>query len=228
MKPPVAQLCEFSITSSENYELKVYQHPECNDLELEQARSSNTNGSTSSGVNAQVLGTVIETIKNKPEMAKVTFQVQTQWQNGDGFKITSTGKNFQIGGQTVERREAYTLASDYPDEMGGMSKGPTVCEMCMASIGSCVSQTIVAYATMIGVQLDSIRIQTEGDVDIRGFTGVSEDVRPGAQEFRMDIHLESKTASKEQLEKLYELGNRFSPAIDTMTHGTTIKTTYKR
>jgi uncharacterized OsmC-like protein len=195
---------------------------------LEQSRSSNTNGSTSSGVNAQVLGTVIETIKNQPEMAKVTFQVQTQWQNGDGFKITSTGKNFQIGGQTVERREAYTLASDYPDEMGGMSKGPTVCEMCMASIGSCISQTIVAYATMMGVQLDSITIETEGDVDIRGFTGVSEDVRPGAQEFRMDIHLESKTASKEQLEKLYELGNRFSPAIDTLTHGTTIKTTYKR
>ena len=218
----------FPLLAQKINELKVYQHPEYNDLELEQSRSSNTNGSTISGVNAQVLGTVIETIKNKPEMAKVTFQVQTQWQNGDGFKITSTGKNFQIGGQTVERREAYTLASDYPDEMGGMSKGPTVCEMCMASIGSCISQTIVAYATMIGVQLDSIRIQTEGDVDIRGFTGVSEDVRPGAQEFRMDIHLESKTASKEQLEKLYELGNRFSPAIDTMTHGTTIKTTYKR
>jgi uncharacterized OsmC-like protein len=196
---------------------------------LEQSRSSNTYGSiSSSGVNAQVLGTVIETIKNKPEMAKVTFQVQTQWQNGDGFKITSTGKNFQIGGQTIERQESYTLASDYPDEMGGMSKGPTVCEMCMASIGSCISQTIVAYATMMGVQLDSISIQTEGDVDIRGFMGVSEKVRPGAQEFRMDIHLESKTASKEQLEKLYELGNRFSPAIDTLTHGTTIKTTYNR
>ena len=140
-------------------------------------------------------------------MAKVTFQMQTHWQSGDGFKITSTGKNFQIGGQTVERREAFTVASDYPNEMGGMSKGPTVCEMCMASIASCVSQTIVAYATMMGVQLDSIRIQTEGDIDIRGFTGVSE---------------------KEQLAKLYELGKRFSPAIDTLAHGTTIKTTYMR
>ncbi len=65
-------------------------------------------------------------------------------------------------------------------------------------------------------------------MDIRGFTGVSEDVRQGAQEFRVNIHLDSKIASKEQLEKLYELGKRFSPAIDTMTHGTTIKATYKR
>jgi putative redox protein len=191
--------------------------------------SSSSNAITSgnsSGVNAQVLGTVIETIKNQPEMAKVTFQVKTQWQNGDGFKITSTGKDFQIGGQTINRREAFTVVSDFPDELGGMSRGPTVCEICMATIGSCISQTIVAYATMMGIQLDSIRIETEGDVDIRGLTGVSEKVRPGAQEFRLNIHLDSKTASKEQLEKLYELGKRFSPAVDTLTHGTTIKTTY--
>lgn len=195
------------------------------------AKSSSNNTTSrgnSSGVNAQVLGTVIETIKNQPEMAKVTFQVKTQWQNGDGFKITSTGKSFQMGGQTVERRESFTLASDFPDEMGGMSRGPTVCEICMATIGSCISQTIVAFATMMGIQLDSIRIETEGDVDIRGLTGVSEKVRPGAQEFRLNIHLDSKTASKEQLEKLYELGKRFSPAVDTLTHGTTIKTTYDR
>lgn len=109
-----------------------------------------------------------------------------------------------------------------------MSKGPTVCEICMATIGSCISQTIVAYATMMGVQLDSIKIETEGDVDIRGLAGVSDKVRPGAQEFRLNIHLDSKTASKEQLEKLYELGKRFSPAVDTLTYGTTVKTTYER
>ena len=194
---------------------------------MNQSSSSNTTNS-GSGVNAQVLGTVVETIKKQPEMAKVTFQVKTQWQNGDGFKITSTGKDFQIGGQTINRREAFTVVSDFPDELGGMSKGPTVCEMCMASIGSCISQTIVAYATMMGVQLDSIRIQTEGDVDIRGFTSVSDKVRPGAQEFRLNIHLDSKTASKEELERLYELGKRFSPAVDTLTHGTTIKNTYER
>jgi putative redox protein len=70
------------------------------------------------------------------------------------------------------------------------------------------------------------RIETEGDVDIRGFTGISDKVRPSAQEFWMNIHLDSKTASKEQLEKLYKLGKKFSPAMDTLTNGTTVKTTY--
>jgi uncharacterized OsmC-like protein len=189
--------------------------------------SQSSSNTSSSGVNAQILGTVVETIKKQPEMAKVTFQVQTQWESGDGFKITSTGKDFQMGGQTIERQGSFTLVSDFPNELGGGSRGPTICEICMATIASCISQTIVAYATMMGVQLDSIRIETEGDVDIRGFTGISEVVRPGAQEFRINIDLESKTASKQQLEKLYELGKKFSPAMDTLTHGTTIKTIHK-
>jgi uncharacterized OsmC-like protein len=58
--------------------------------------------------------------------------------------------------------------------------------------------------------------------------GVSRGKIEGAQEFRINIHFDGKTATQEQLEKLYELGKRFSPAIDTLTHGTTIKTTYKK
>jgi uncharacterized OsmC-like protein len=93
----------------------------------------------------------------------------------------------------------------------------------MAGIGSCVSQTIIAYATMMGIQLDGITVETEGDLDMRGMTGVSESVRPGAQEFRLNFRLQSRTASKEQLQQLYELGKKFSPAVDTLSHGTTIK-----
>ena len=59
-------------------------------------------------------------------------------------------------------------------------------------------------------------------------SGVCRGKIEGAQEFQINIHLDSKTATKEQLEKLYELGKRFSPAMNTLTHGTTIKTTYKK
>ncbi|MCI0557660.1 MAG: OsmC family protein [Nitrososphaera sp.] len=175
------------------------------------------------GVNKEVLGAVMESIKNNPDTARITFSVKTEW-DGDGFKITSTGKDFRIGGQQIQRTNGFTLKHDFPEQMGGRSEGPTVCESCMASLSTCIAQTIVTYATMMGVQLDGIRIDTEGDVDIRGFTGLSQDVRPGAQEFRVKVHLESKSATREQLDKLYELGKMFSPAMDTLTHGTSVKT----
>ncbi len=62
----------------------------------------------------------------------------------------------------------------------------------------------------------------------RGFSAVSEMVRPGRSRISDKYYLKNKTASKEQLEELYELGNRFSPAVDKLTHGIIIKTTYKR
>jgi hypothetical protein len=53
-------------------------------------------------------------------------------------------------------------------------------------------------------------------------------VRPGRSRISDKYYLKNKTASKEQLEELHELGNRFSPAVDKLTHGIIIKTTYKR
>jgi uncharacterized OsmC-like protein len=172
------------------------------------------------GVNTQVLNTVFESMRNHPEMAKATFSVKSAW-NG-GFSVTSTSKGFRIGGQNIERNTEYRTKHDFPDQLSGEGRGPTVCESCMGSLAACLTQTIVAHATSRGIQIDSIDIDVEGDVDLRGFTGISNDVRPGAQQFRVDMNIKSNNASKEQINELYEIGKRFSPAFDTLTNGTSV------
>jgi uncharacterized OsmC-like protein len=92
----------------------------------------------------------------------------------------------------------------------------------MGSLAACLTQTIIAHATSRGIQVDSIGINVEGDVDMRGFTGISNDVRPGAQQFRVNINIKSDTASEEQINELREIGKRFSPAFDTLTNGTSV------
>jgi hypothetical protein len=57
---------------------------------------------------------------------------------------------------------------------------------------------------------------------MRGISGISNDIRPGAQQFRVKINIKSSSASKEQLEELREIGKWFSPAFDTLTNGTSI------
>jgi uncharacterized OsmC-like protein len=172
------------------------------------------------GVNTQVLNTVFESMRNHPEMAKATFSVKSAW-NG-GFSVTSTSKGFRIGGQNIERNTEYRIQHDFPDQLSGEGRGPTVCESCMGSLAACLTQTIVAHATSRGIQIDSIDIDVEGDVDLRGFTGISNDVRPGAQQFRVNMNIKSNNASKEQINELYEIGKRFSPAFDTLTNGTSV------
>jgi uncharacterized OsmC-like protein len=111
---------------------------------------------------------------------------------------------------------------DFPPEFSGEGKGPTVCEACMSSLGACITQTIVAHATARGINLDSITIDLEGNIDLRGFTGISSDIRPGAQRFKMNVNIKSSSASKEQISELYEIGKKLSPAFDTLTNGTSV------
>ncbi len=183
--------------------------------------SNSIKNSNFNGINTQILSTVFDSIKNQPKMAKATFSVKTQW-NGTGFSVTSSCKDFRIGDQVVQRNKGYTMVYDFPEQFSGEGNGPTVCESCMASLGTCITQTIVAHATSMGIKLDSINIQTEGDVDLRGFSGISSNVRPGAQEFRVNINIHSNTATKEQINQLYEIGKKLSPAFDTLTNGTSV------
>jgi uncharacterized OsmC-like protein len=171
-------------------------------------------------LNTQMLNTVFESMRNHPEMAKATFSVKSEW-NG-GFSVTSTSKGFRIGGQNIERNTEYNAQYDFPDQLSGEGRGPTVCEYCMGSLAACLAQTIVAHATFRGIHIDSIDIDVDGDVDLRGFTGISNDVRPGAQQFRVNMNIKSNNASKEQIKELYEIGKRFSPAFDTLTNGTSV------
>jgi uncharacterized OsmC-like protein len=172
------------------------------------------------GVNTQKLNTVYAAMQNQPEMAKATFYVKSEW-NG-GFSVTSSSKSFRIGGQNIERNSEYKMQYDFPNQFSGEGRGLTVCEYCMGSLAACLTQTIVAHATSRGIQIDSINIDVEGDVDLRGFTGISSDVRPGAQQFRVNMNIKSNSASKEQIDELREIGKKFSPAFDTLTNGTSV------
>jgi len=179
------------------------------------------------GVNPQQLGGLLNTLKEHPDASEARFYVKTEWtcqDEGDsgGFYVRSSCKDFQLGDQMIQRNNTYTMVFDFPPEFSGEGKGPTVCEACMSSLGACITQTIVAHATARGINIDSITIDLEGNVDLQGFTGLSADTRPGAQGFRLKVNIKSSTASKEQISQLYEIGKKYSPAFDTLTNGTSV------
>ena len=173
------------------------------------------------GVNTQILNTVFESMQAHSGMAKATFSVKSEW-NG-GFSVdTTASKGFRIGGQNIERNVEYKAQYDFPNQLAGEGRGPTVCEGCMGALAACLTQTIVAHATSRGIHIDSININVEGDVDLRGFTGISNEIRPGAQQFRVNLNIKSNNASNEQINELREIGKRLSPAFDTLTNGTSV------
>ena len=149
----------------------------------------------------QLIAEIQDTFRNEPDKAKATFISQSQLQ--DGFH------------SEVALRD-HTLTVDEPAELGGTDKGPNPVELILASLGSCQEITYRAYAAALGIPLESVSVKLEGDIDLRGFFAVADDVRPGYEAIRGTVELTS-SASEEQLETLREVVNGHCPVLDILT-----------
>jgi len=71
--------------------------------------SQSNSTSDSRGINAQVLGTVIETIKQQPDRAKVTFQVQTSWIAAMDLESLQLERIFRLEGKQLSGKKPLLL-----------------------------------------------------------------------------------------------------------------------
>jgi putative redox protein len=70
---------------------------------------------------------------------------------------------------------------------------------------------------MFGVPIDSMEIDLEADVDVRGMLGHDKSVRNGATDIRYTVTIQSP-ASEEQVRRVKETIDRKSPVRDTLAN----------
>jgi putative redox protein len=128
---------------------------------------------------------------------------------------------FSVDSRQVEnlRSEArirqFTLTVDEPPTLGGSDAGPNPVELILAALATCQEITYRAYATALGVPLDSVSVKLEGVLDLRGFFAVDERVRAGFTGVRGTVTLKS-SASKEELAELKEVVDAHCPVLDIL------------
>ena len=120
----------------------------------------------------------------------------------------------------VSTRDFY-LDVDEPPALGGTDKGPNPVELVLAALASCQEITYRLYADRLGVPLDGVAVHLEGDIDLRGFTAASETVRPGFQEIRGSVELDSP-ATEAELQQLKDTVDRFCPVLDIIGRATPV------
>ncbi len=82
-----------------------------------------------------------------------------------------------------------------------------------------MTATIVYHAAVRGIKLDEVESALEGDLDLRGFLGLSEEVRPGYEEIRVNFKVKTDLKDVEELKALIKL----SPVYDVVSTGTRVK-----
>src|SRR6187399_2612462 len=127
------------------------------------------------GLDLQALGEVVEEIQKDSSKAIVGFDVVTKWKGQTRSETTVTG--FNIAGERVNR--SHSIIADEPLELLGGDSAPNPQELLMAAFNACITVGYVAGASLKGINLDSLEIRTKGELDLRGFLGISDAVAPG-------------------------------------------------
>jgi len=97
-------------------------------------------------------------------------------------------------------------------------------EMVLGAYGCCLITGYVAQAGLRGIDLQGVDIDVEGDLDLRGFFGLSEDVPPGYTEVRAKVNLNAPGASPEQIQQLHQAVVKTSPVGNIISAPVKLKT----
>jgi hypothetical protein len=81
-----------------------------------------------------------------------------------------------------------------------------------------MTTTMVYHAAVRGIKLEEVESELEGDLDLRGFFGISDEVRPGYQEIRANFKVKTDAENLETLKELIKL----SPVYDVVSNGTRV------
>ena len=107
----------------------------------------------------------------------------------------------------------YVLDNGEPAVLLGNESGVNPVEYVLNALAGCLTTTMVYHAAARGIANEAVESELEGDIDIRGFLGLSNEVRKGYHDVRVRMRVKS-AAGPETLAQLA----KFSPVYDIVSN----------
>ncbi|MHC4488748.1 MAG: OsmC family protein [Planctomycetota bacterium] len=168
------------------------------------------------GVDVDVLQTTVSNIKQDPDLAKCRFHIKNKWMDGNHNRTTIA--SFYGAKQENEHQQTFELDADEPPVLAGHDQAPNPVEHLLNSLASCLTTSIVAHAAVRGIHIQELESEVEGDIDLRGFLGISPDVPKGYTDIRVKFKVKADTDNTERLKDLAQ----YSPVFSTLINGVNV------
>lgn len=172
------------------------------------------------GVDVDRLMETIELIKKQPDIARFEFRARNTWVGGTHNRATV--KSFYGAGQEDDTRDPLVFEIDEPPVLLGENRGANPVEYLLVALSGCVTTSLVAHAAAKGIEIKALSSRLEGDIDLRGFLGISESVPVAYQEIRIFFKIDADI-SDQQKEELIAMGEKYSPVYNTVTKAIPVK-----
>jgi uncharacterized OsmC-like protein len=164
------------------------------------------------GVNfAQFIDT-IDAIKANPALARMTLRAEVEWSNGAQVR-TKIPRSDGNDAQAIHRAQPISFENRERSAQLDDKTAANAMEIILAGLGSCLVMSFVYHAKQRGFHVDELALRLEAEIDLRGFLGLSPQVRAGYQIVRLAAQVKCD-APGQALEKLWEHVQKISPVLD--------------
>ncbi len=175
--------------------------------------------SPDNGIDLTALKTFSAQVSDNPVAGMARFGVITSWKGGTRTQALTAP--LKLGDRTLERH--FVIDADEPEELLGTNNAPNPQELLLAALNACMSVGYVATAASMGIELNSLKIHTQGTLDLRGFLGLDTRINPGYDSVDCEVEIAS-SAHPEKLEALHETVRKTSPNFNNFVRAIELKT----
>lgn len=158
------------------------------------------------GINTKNLADFAEAVAQDPQTGQVGFQVETDWKGG--AKSTTTVNEWHMAGE--KKSKSFKIEADEPIELLGENTAPNPQELLLAAINACMTVGYVATAATMGVTIHSLKIKASGALDLQGFLGLNDAVKPGYEQIDYEVIIDGD-GTAEQYQAIHDNVIKTSP-----------------
>ena len=169
---------------------------------------------------AQMYGT-LDAIKADPSLGRFQFRVANEWQGGAHNRSTIQ-RFYGAGQEDTSRQEPFTLDAGEPAVLLGHDEGANPAEALLHALAGCLTTSLVYVAAARKVPLTRVESRLEGDMDVRGCLGVSDEVRNGFTNIRVRFRV-SGDAPEAKLREVVERAQARSAVFDMVSNGVPVQ-----
>jgi len=174
------------------------------------------------GVDVDRLVATVGAVQSDDKVANFTFRARSTWETG-GRNQGHIQEFEHAGTATSERPTPFELIGDEPPILLGTNAGPNAVELCLQALAFCYAVGFVYNAAARGIEIEDLRYEVEGDLDLHRFLGLG-GPRAGFSEIRAKGWVRSPNSSREQLEELCQYVQDTSPVRDILANAVPLST----
>ena len=182
---------------------------------------TSTKPSIVNGIDVNALLGLVEAVKDDANQGKTHWRVTSVWQGQTWTRTKVDG--FSIGGARALSRQ-FSLDLDEPHELGGSNRFANPQEYLLAALNACMVVGYVAQCALHGISLEKLEIETNGDIDLRGFFGIDPGVPSGYDKLDYVVRIRGD-GTKEQFAEIHKAVMATSPNFYNLSNAVKLEPT---